>query len=390
MQLSKAQITAVLTELASQEEGFKELMQMSFEAIMKAERNEHLESTESDKGNGYRQVKAYGRGKMLELRVPRTRSGNFYPILMNVLKDQDEESRKIALELYSAGLTTSQVGDIFDKIYGRHYSKASVSRMFDYAREEVKTWLLRPLSSYYPIIYIDAMFWSTHRDGVVSKEAYYTILGVKSDRTREVLGIINFPTESASGWEDALMGLKKRGVSQIGLIVADGLTGLEYAAARTFSGTPFQKCVVHLERNVLSRIRPSDKASVGEDLRDVFLTDKKDDNPDKGWDRWLDFIDKWKKRYPALRIYTEKVTYFAHFTYLNYHHKIRNMIYTTNWIERLNKDFKRTLKMRGAMPDSQSTIFLLGRVAMCKTAYTRKVPKLDYEQKRFNWDENDT
>ena len=90
MQLSKTQITALLTEVASQEDGFNEILRMSFEAMMKAERQEHLMQSTEDKGNGFRQVKAYGRGKMLELRVPRTREGNFYPVLMSVLRDQEE------------------------------------------------------------------------------------------------------------------------------------------------------------------------------------------------------------------------------------------------------------------------------------------------------------
>lgn len=390
MQLSKTQITALLTEVASQEDGFNEILRMSFEALMKAERQEHLLRSTEDKGNGFRQVRAYGRGKMLELRVPRTRDGNFYPVLMSVLRDQEEECRKIAFELYGAGLTTAQVGGLFEKLYGRHYSKSSVSRMFDYAREEVMGWLLRPLDEYFPIVYIDALFWSTKRDGGVSKEAYYTILGVRSDRTREVLAIVNFPTESAAGWEEVLRDLQKRGVKRLGLVVADGLSGLETAAARVFPGAPFQKCVIHLERNVLSRIKPADKKAVGEDLREVFVTDKKDDSPDKGWKRWEDFVGAWKKRYPSLKNYLDKPNYFAHFTYLNYHHKTRSMIYSTNWIERLNRDYKRTLRMRGVMPDSDSVIFLLGKVSMTRTAYDRKVPKLDYEQKRFDWAEKDT
>lgn len=390
MQLSKTQISALLTEIASQEDGFNEILRMSFEAMMKAERQEYLIQSADDKGNGFRQVKAYGRGKMLELRVPRTREGNFYPLLMSVLRDQDEESRKIAFELYGAGLTTAQVGGLFEKLYGRHYSKSSVSRMFDYAREEVMNWLKRPLERYYPIVFVDATFWSTRRGDNVSKEAYYTILGVKSDRTREVLAILNFPTESARGWEEVLRELQKRGLEQVGLVVADGLSGLEEAVVRVLGNVPFQKCVVHLERNVLSRIKPGDKKAVGNELSEVFVTDKKDDSPEKGWNRWEEFIDRWKKRYPSLKNYLEKTQYYAHFTYLGFHHKIRSMIYSTNWIERLNRDYKRTLKMRGVMPDSDSVIFLLGKVSMSKTAYDRKVPKLDYEQKRFKWAENDT
>ena len=388
MQLSKAQISDILTEIANQQDGFNELLRMSFEALMKAERQEHLRDAEDDKGNGFRQVKAYGRGKMLELRVPRTREGNFYPLLMSVLRDQEEESRKIAFELYGAGLTTGQVGKLFEQLYGRHYSKSSVSRMFDYAREEVKDWLRRPLDTYYPIIFIDAMFWSTRRDGMVSKEAYYTILGVKSDRTREVLAIVNLPSESAQGWEEVLSTLRQRGVKELGLVVADGLTGLENAVARVFAATPFQKCVVHLMRNVLGRVKPSDKRQVADDLSEVFLTEKKDDSPDKGWNRWEEFIGTWKKRYPSLKHMNDKITHFSYFTYLNYHHKIRSMIYSTNWIERLNRDYKRALKMRGVMPDDESVILLIGKVSMCKTAYERKVPNLNYERMRLRWTEN--
>ena len=93
MQLSKTQITALLTEVASQEDGFNELLRMSFEALMKAERQEHLQQTTEDKGNGFRQVRAYGRGKMLELRVPRTREGNFYPLLMCPLPRARNQSK---------------------------------------------------------------------------------------------------------------------------------------------------------------------------------------------------------------------------------------------------------------------------------------------------------
>jgi putative transposase len=103
MQLSKTQFSALLTKIVSQEDGFNEILRMSFEAMIKAERQEHLIHASDDKGNGFRQEKAYGQGKMLELQFLRTREGNFYPLLMSVLRDQEEESRKIAFELYGAG-----------------------------------------------------------------------------------------------------------------------------------------------------------------------------------------------------------------------------------------------------------------------------------------------
>lgn len=131
-----------------------------------------------------------------------------------------------------------------------------------------------------------------------------------------------------------------------------GLSGLDNAVARVFPAAPFQKCVIHLERSVLGRIKPADKKAVAEYLREVFVTDKKDDSLEKGWNRWEDFVYTWKKQYPSHRNYQDKSSYSAHLTFLKYHQKIRSLIYSTNWIERLNRDYKQTLRMRGVMPDS--------------------------------------
>jgi transposase-like protein len=94
----------------------------------------------------------------MELRVPRTRYGTFYPVLLNVLKDQQAEIERLSFSLYTACLTTVQIGDIFDDIYGKHYSKQRVSQMMDYVRDEIQGWLERSLESCYPLLYIDCTF----------------------------------------------------------------------------------------------------------------------------------------------------------------------------------------------------------------------------------------
>lgn len=384
LNFTQEQITKILSEVASSEDGFNQVLQISLEAMMRAERQEH-NSSSSDVSNGFRSVRTFGYGQQLRLSVPRTRNSSFYPVLLGVLRNQDEESKRVAFKLYGAGLTTEQVGEVFEDIYGEHYSTSQVSRMFDYAREEVKIWLERNLDDYYPVIYIDATYISTRRVDSVSKEAYYTILGVKADRTREVLAVVNFPTESATAWKGIFENLKKRGVSQIDLVVCDGLSGIENAICSTFSNAQIQLCVVHLERNVLKHIKPKDKQEVGSDLKEVFETGIKSDKIEIAWKRWNEFIEKHAKKYPSLKSYlTER--YRLYFTFYQYDYRMRNMVYTTNWIERLNRDYKRTTKMRGALPNPEATILLLGYVAMTRSAYNRKIPKLDYE-KSFKWEE---
>lgn len=386
LNFTREQVTNILAEIAKKEEGVQQILKMSFEAIMRAEREEH-NAQQGDMSNGYRIRRTYGHKKLLELKVPRSRNGNFRPVLLGLLRDQEEEARTLAFNLYGAGLTTEQVGKLFGDLYGREYITSQVSRMFNYARDDVREWLNRPLEPYYPIVYVDASFIYTRRHDSVSKEAYYTILGVREDRTREVLAIVNFPTESSSAWEQVLIQLKERGVETINLFICDSLTGIETAIWKQFSRSNVQLCTVHLQRNVLKHIRPKDKKQVSEEFHEVFRLSDRNDNPEQGWQRWVGFCKKWGKTYLSIQRMSENERYRLYFTYLAYDYRIHNMIYSTNWIERLNRDYKRTTRMRGALPNVDATLLLLGYVAMTRSAYHRKVPKLDYETNKFNWTE---
>ena len=256
LNFTQEQINEILVEISEKKDGLDLLLKHALEAMMRGEREEYKALTQ-DMSNGYRPRRTYGRGKMLELRVPRTRNGSFYPLILGLLRDQEEEARKIAFTLYGAGMTTEQVGEVFGNLYGKEYSTSQVSRMFDYARKDVAEWLKRPLESYYPILFIDATFISTRREDHVSKEAYYTILGVRADRTREVLAIVNFPTESASAWVDIFVELRNRGVESTNLVVSDSLSAIEDSVWRVYPEAEVQLCVVHLERNVQKRINPA-------------------------------------------------------------------------------------------------------------------------------------
>ena len=115
---------------------------------MIAERGEFLsEQTDRNKGNGFRLGHTYGHGRKLEFKIPRDRFGNFHPKILAILRDQEKECEKLAGSLYTKGLTQTQVGQVFDEIYGEHNSKSSISRMIEYVRKEVDSWLHRDLDS---------------------------------------------------------------------------------------------------------------------------------------------------------------------------------------------------------------------------------------------------
>lgn len=251
-------------------------MEIMLESLMVAERGEFLrEQADHNKGNGYRFGHSYGHGKKLEFRIPRDRFGNFHPKILAILRDQEEECEKLAGSLYTKGLTQSQVGQVFDEIYGEHYSKSSISRMIGFVRQEVSQWLERGLDAYYPVVFVDCVHIKVFRKKKAATEAFYVILGVTEEGTREVLGIYNSPVESATGWGYMFDDLHERGVECIGLMVADGLSGLDKVIGEKFPGTAFQRCTTHLNRNMLARVRHGDKKQLADDMREVFRTGDK-------------------------------------------------------------------------------------------------------------------
>jgi transposase-like protein len=316
MNFTQQQISEILEQIAKGENGYQQILRYALEAIMRAERQQFNEKT-GDSSNGYRFRSVLAHGGKLELMVPRSRHHNFYPLLLALIKDQESESRNLAHELYRSGLTGEQIGDIFEKVYGQHYSKAAISNMMQTAREDVFQWLERGLDKYYPIIYIDATYWYTRREESVSNEAYYSILAVKEDRTREVIAIINHPTEGSHNWKAVFESLKKRGLEQIGLVVCDGLTGIENAITSAFPQAAIQLCTVHLARNIQAKVKPADKQQVAIALKAVLDPEKEDDNPTKGYERFVAFIGNWLKKYPSLKSYLEPRNRL-YFTYLYY------------------------------------------------------------------------
>jgi putative transposase len=234
---------------------------------------------------------------------------------------------------------------------------------------------------------IDACFIPTRRGDNVSKEAYYTLLAVRSDRTREVLGVYNYPTEGSLAWESIFRDLQHRGLKRVDLFVSDSLNHIEDSIWKCFPGSEVQLCVVHLHRVLLKEVKPKHKKELSDDFKEVFRTDDRNDSKEDGMNRFLAFFDKWGKLYPHFKRRKLNDRNYLYFTYLGYHYRVRSMIYSTNWVERLNRDYKRTTRMRGALPNPEASLLLLGGVSMNRKAYGRKVPKLDYEQVKFNWEE---
>ena len=387
LKLSNTQLQSVINDHIIKENGLNDVFSMMINGLMYSEREAFLseDQTEGNKGNGYRRASRSGIGSKLQMKIPRDRMGVFKPVILGLLDEQEEQVKDLCFELYGKGLTTRQIEDVIAKIYGSSYSKSSVSRITTDFSTLVEAWLNRSLERYYPVVYIDAIHIKVRRQ-TVATEAFYILLGLKDDYTREVLGIINIPHESASGWQEVLENIRSRGVEQVGLFVFDDLTGLDTVIGKVFTSSMQQKCILHFQRNLNKYIRKTDRASFATELKEVFKPDDALYTREQATDNLKRILEKWSKTYPKLRTTIMRPDLETVFTYLNFDYRIRRMIYTTNWIERLNKSFRRTLKMRNALPMPRAAITLLGFVAMEMQEGTYSYPITNFKfNENFNY-----
>lgn len=363
MNLTKKQTEAVLSKFISQENGLNTVLEMVINSLMLSERSVFLSNSSNNKGNGYRYASAFGHGHQLELKIPRDRLSQFTPTILALFKEQESYLKEVSFKLYTKGLTTRDISDVMETIYGSSYSKSKISDISLSFYDQMTAWRNRDLDEHYLALYIDGLHTKLKRDNKYENECFYIILGLREDYTREIVAIVNFPQESATAWEYIFDEIKNRGVKSVGLIVSDSLSAIDKSISNKFK-TAHQKCTVHLTRNLMSRVRSSDKKEIALDLKKILDVDNPQHTTAKAIEYFSDFKNKWRKKYSSFGSYLDGLQIEPYLTFLNYDVKIRRMIYTTNWIERFNKSARRTLKIRGAFPNEESVLALITSVAI--------------------------
>lgn len=379
MNLTKKQTEEVISNFLEKENGLNTVLEMMLNAMMYSERQSFLSEGANNKGNGYRTGNVFGFGKQIELRIPRDRQSSFIPTILALFRDQESYLKEVSFQMYSKGLTTRDISEVMETIYGTHYSKSKISNISQSFYGQMEAWRNRDLDSHYLAFYIDGLHVKLQRDKRYQNECFYIILGLKEDFTREVIAIVNLPTESSTGWRQIFSELKQRGVKSVGIIVSDGLSGLEKIISEEFNKTPHQKCIVHLQRTLQAYVRTEDKKELAQDFRLVLSPDEKDYTKEQAYQSLIDFKNKWKVKYKQLDRYITNLEWQPYFTYLDYSVKIRRMLYTTNWIERFNRSARRTLKIRGAFPNEDSVLALITSVAIDKSDKTYAYPIYNFK-----------
>ena len=210
---------------------------------------EYERSDNDNARNGKKTKKIRGKFGETEIAVPQDRDGSFEPQLVQKRQKDISGIEEKIISLYSKGMTTRQISDIIDDIYGFQVSEGMVSDITDRLLPQIEEWQNRPLDRVYPIVFIDAIHYSVRDNGQVKKLAAYVILGINSEGRKEVLTIQVGQNESSKFWLGVLNELKNRGVEDILVMCSDGLSGIKEAVNAAFPNTELQRCIVHQVRN---------------------------------------------------------------------------------------------------------------------------------------------
>lgn len=258
------------------QDALKDLLGGTLESMLQAEMDQHLgydeyeRSDNTNSRNGLKSKKVRSKYGEMDINVPQDRESSFEPrIVKKRQKDISSIDDKI-IAMYAKGLTTRQISEQIEDIYGFEVSEGMVSNITDRLLPEIEEWQQRPLSEIYPIIFIDAIHFSVRDNHVIKKLAAYVVLGINQDGRKEVLTVQVGQNESSKYWLGVLNELKNRGVKDILVICADGLKGIKESIDVAFPDTEYQRCIVHQVRNTLKYVANKDKKEFARDLKSIY------------------------------------------------------------------------------------------------------------------------
>ena len=331
------------------------LIKQLTEAALEAELETHLGTELRNRKNGKSSKTMKSSVGEFDLEVPRDRNGTFEPQF--VKKHQTHMSNQIEqkiLALYALGNSYSQISEHIEDFYGVHFSKATISAVTDKVIPLLKEWQQRPLESVYPFVWLDAIHYKIKENGRYVSKAIYTILGVNLSGKKEILGLYLSENEGANFWLQVLTDLSNRGIEDILIASVDGLKGFPEAINATFPQTEVQLCIVHQIRNSLKYVASKNQKEFMKDLKRVYQAISKEaaemelDRLEEKWgDKYPIVINSWRNKW-------ENLSY-----YFKYPEDIRRIIYTTNIIESVHRQFRKLTKTKGAFPNENSLLKLL-------------------------------
>jgi putative transposase len=338
----------------------KDLIVPTLESILEAEMTEHLgyekyqaKARTGNSRNGHSKKLLRTSFGNTSLQIPRDRNADFSPQIIPKHETIQSDVEEKIIAMYGKGMTTRDINGYLYDIYGIDVSASMVSTITDLILPKIKEWQERPLSPLYPFLYLDGIHFKVRDNGRVITKCAYIALGINESGRKEILGIWIGETESATFWMGILDELKSRGVTDILIACTDGLTGFAEAIAAIYPQTAIQQCIIHQIRNTLKFIPHKDKDKVAKALRLIYTAPNEKSGHEalaevgKQFPQYALALKSWENKWPLLS------------TFFTYPAEIRHIIYTTNTIEGVNRQFRKVTKTTSVFPHDQSLMKLL-------------------------------
>lgn len=337
---------------------FRDVLQEIMEAELEAElgyekqerRSENVDSVVSKNyRNGYSKKTVKTQLGEVAIAIPRDRNGQYEPqIIGKYSRNADGMEEKI-LSLYAAGLSIRDISDQIKSLYDVEISPELVSKISEKIMPQLTEWQNRPLEAVYPFIFLDAIHYKIRENHQIITKAAYVVLGVNLEGYKEILGIWIGENESSKFWLSVLNELKSRGVQDVYLFCVDGLSGFREAIGAAYPKAGIQRCIIHQIRASMRYVNYKHAKAFAGDLKEVYTSVTEE----SALEKLMSFKEKWGQKYPAaIKSWEDNWDMLS--TFYAYPPSIRKIIYTTNIIEGLHRQFRKVTKTKAVFPNDDA------------------------------------
>lgn len=356
--------------LDQQPDFLRQMLALMLQQFMEVEVSQQLGAAKSQRSserlghrNGYRERRLETRLGSLDLSIPKTRQGSYFPSFLEPRKRWEKAFVQVACEAYVLGVSTRKVEQLVESMGAQGFSKSEVSRMAQALDEQVTAFRTRPLEMKYPYIWLDALYLKVRDErNLVVDHAVLVAYGVNEQGYREVVGMQVARGEMEPAWAGFLESLKHRGLHGVELVISDAHTGLKAARRKVMTGVPWQRCRVHFMRNMLAYVPKKAQGFVSATLKAVFETE----SYEQAKEMVKQAVKVLEVDYPMvaelLEGAQEDVLAYKHFP--EAHHR---QLHSTNPLERLNREIRRRTDVVGIFPNDASVERLVGMLLIEQT-----------------------
>lgn len=358
-------------------DSFKDMLQELLEAELDAslgyQKNNKQDSDSDNKRNGYSPKTVKSQYGTLDLDIPRDRNGDFQPQIIPKYQRDISGIEEQVISLYARGLSTRDIHDQLNDLYGIELSADMVSKITDKILPDIKEWQSRPLDPIYPFVFMDAIHYKVREDGRILNRAAYVVLGVTLDGTKDILSINIGANESSKFWLGVLNDHKNRGVSEVLFFCVDGLSGFKEAIHAVYPQAEVQRSIIHMLRNSFKYVSYKDIKKFAADFKAVY----KAPTEEMALTELSSVKEVWGKKYPyAIANWEQNWDVVRPF--FEFSDDVRRIMYTTNIIEGVNRQIRKVTKAKSSFPSDTS----LSKMLYLASQNVKK----KWTQRYRNWD----